>query len=196
MGMWNGGPAGDKIVAVSQPRYWRSESWRVESQIRLDGHACHPVMPARPGVRVTDQRVAEGQTAPLPVLSHLALHHTQCRLSPSPSLPSQRARFHRRTPSPPPNIHLPQQNTHHPNRFLSQAPTSRDPSLARQGLLRHQTMFKPQGLLMVEVTGTEIQCRRLSPHHHRPGCVRTTRSPARPCIPARAQRLSSLTLYR
>jgi hypothetical protein len=153
-------------------------------------HACHLVMPARPGDGVT---VAERLRLP-PCLS--CLHHIQCRLSPSPSLPSQRAPFHHRTPFPPPSIHLLQLNTQHPNHFLSQAPTSRDRSLARQGPLRPLTMFKARRQVMVEVTGAEIQYSRLSPRHHRPDCVRTTRSPAQPYIPARAQRLSSLTLYR
>ena len=130
----------------------------------------------------------------LPGLFHLPLHHIQCRLFPSQSLPSQRTRFLQRT-SPLPSIRLPQLNIHR-NRFLSQAPTSPDRSLARQGLLRPQTMFKVRGLVMVEVAGAEVQCSLLSSPHHRLGCVRTTHSPARPCIPARAQRLLSPTLHR
>lgn len=146
-------------------------------------------MTARPGGRVRDERVAEGLTAHL-CLS--CLHHTQCRLSPSPSLPSQRAPFHHRTPSPRPSIRLPQVNTHHPNPFPSQAPTSRDRSLARQDLPCPQTMFKAPRL----ATGAEIQCSRRSRLHHRPGCVRTTRSLARRYIPARVQRPSSRSPYR
>jgi hypothetical protein len=54
-------------------------------------------------------------------------------------------------------------------------------------------MFKALQLVM----GAKIQYSRLScHHHHHPGCVRTTRSPGRPCIPACVQHLSSPTLYR
>jgi hypothetical protein len=65
------------------------KSWRVESQIRLDGHAFHPVMPARPGV--TDQRVAEGKTAPPACLvsSRSPSHSMQALPLPKPPLPAR-----------------------------------------------------------------------------------------------------------
>lgn len=145
----------------------------------------HPVFrPDRETARPTSR-------SGLPVLPHLSLHHAQCRLFPPPSLLSQYARFHQPPQSPPPSIHQPQLNAHHPKRFLSQAPTSRDPFLARQGLLCPPTKFKARWLVMA-VAGH--QCNRLSPRRHRLGCVRKTRLQARLCVPARAQRLSSPTL--
>ena len=120
-------------------------------------------------------------------------NHPQCRLFPFPNLLSQCARFRQPTSCPPPSIHLPRLNTHHPNRFLSQAPTSRDPFLAPQGLLCPPTKPKARQLVTVEVAVAGIQSSRLSPRHRHPGYARTTRSPARQCRPARARRLSSPT---
>jgi hypothetical protein len=120
-------------------------------------------------------------TAPLYLSVPSPSYHAQCRLFPFPSLPSQFLRFRQPAPFPPPSTYLSQPNAHHPTRFLSQAPTSRDPFLARQDPLRPPTTSKAPRLVTVGVAPAEIRYSRLSPRHRRPGCARTTRSPARLC---------------
>jgi hypothetical protein len=106
----------------------------------------------------------------LSVSPHLPSHHNQCKPFPLPNLSSLYAHLHQPAPLPPQSTHRLQLTTHSPNRFLSQAPTSRDPFLARPSRLCPQTKSKARsmdkGLSTVELAAVGIQY-SLSPRHPR-----------------------------
>ena len=140
--------------------------------IRLDGDAnnvCAPGRPARPGTLTGNWSLGFRQPRPS-VSPHLPSHHNQCKPFPLPNLSSLYAHLHQPAPLPPQSTHRLQLTTHSPNRFLSQAPTSRDPSLARPSRLHPRTKSKARsmdkGLSTMELAAVGIQY-SLSPRHPR-----------------------------
>lgn len=98
-------------------------------------------------------------------------HHNQCRPSPLLNLPLLSARLHQPTLPSPPSTHLSQLTAQPPNRFPSQAPTSRDPFLAPRGRLRPRTKSKARAaaksLQIVELAEERTRHNSLSLRHSR-----------------------------